>query len=124
MRLKAIKRLVYLILVALLYNCSRSTQGEQIYTLHCNSCHMENGNGLAALIPPLQPEKFSADRELIICKVIQGINDSASGHFMPSYRKLSNADLANVLNYIRSIKAKNSPLFTDKEVERSREGCR
>jgi mono/diheme cytochrome c family protein len=104
--------------------CLRPSQGEQFYFASCNSCHMEDGNGLADLIPPFQPAAFENNRPRMLCAVIKGINDTATGHFMPPFKSLNDADLANVMNYIRSLKAGTSPPFTDKEVAATRQDCR
>ncbi len=85
---------------------------------------MEDGNGLADLIPAFQPEGFERNRKKLICTVVLGINDSSTGQFMPRYNTLNDADLANVLNYIRSLKAGSTLPFTDKEIESLRDDCR
>lgn len=109
--------------LGLIANCGRPSQGERIYRDACNSCHMEDGNGLAQLIPPFQSTAFETDRKRLVCAVITGINDTVQGHFMPRFKTLNDADLSNVLNYIRSIKARTSPPFIDREVAAIRTEC-
>jgi len=112
------------ITLCMLAQCQRPSQGEQLYLATCNACHMEDGNGLVDLIPAFQPEGFETNRKKLICTVVLGINDANTGYFMPRYNTLNDADLANVLNYIRSLKAESSPAFTDKEIESARQDCR
>jgi mono/diheme cytochrome c family protein len=122
--MKVVKLTGFILILGLYGQCLRPSQGEQLYFTTCNSCHMEDGNGLADLIPPLQPAAFENNRPRMLCAVIKGVNDTSKGHFMPPFKSLNDADLANVMNYIRKLKAGNSPPFTDKEVSSARKDCR
>ena len=85
---------------------------------------MEDGNGLARLILPFEEQRFVQDRQILVCTVAKGLHNGDSGHFMPSFDKLDNAQVANVLNYIRDLKNMEALPFTDQEVSRLREDCR
>lgn len=104
--------------------CNLKSQGEELYQHSCNYCHMEDGNGLARLILPFEEQRFVQDRQILVCTVAKGLNNGDSGHFMPSFDKLDNAQVANVLNYIRDLKNMEALPFTDQEVSRLREDCR
>lgn len=104
--------------------CDLRSQGKEIYQNSCNYCHMEDGDGLARLIPPFEEHRFVQDRQILVCTLAKGLNNGDSGHFMPSFDKLDNAQFANVLNYIRDLKNIKALPFTDQEVSRLRENCR
>lgn len=81
-------------------------QGKRLYQLHCETCHMEDGSGLSALIPDLKKSTF-VDSPEFICLVYSGKKDSVfSGSTylireMPSFKHLSATELNNIINYIR-----------------------
>lgn len=104
--------------------CDLRSQGERIYQQSCNYCHMEDGNGLARLIPPFEEQRFIQDRQMVVCTLAKGLNDAKTGHFMPSFDNLDHAQVANVLNYIRELKKIKALPFTDQEVSALREACR
>lgn len=85
---------------------------------------MEDGNGLARLIPPFEEQRFIQDRQILVCTLAKGLNDGETGHFMPSFDNLDHAQVANVLNYIRELKKIKALPFTDQEVSALREACR
>lgn len=123
MSLKTCRWIWFVCSVALSTSCLHPSRGEEIYTKTCSYCHMEDGNGLAELIPAFKPTAFEANRQILVCAVTEGIDDRITGRFMPEYQVLSDADLANVLNYIRSLKSQTSQPFTDKEVRSLRVDC-
>lgn len=81
-------------------------QGKRLYQQHCESCHMEDGSGLSALIPDLKTSTL-LDAPELICLVYTGKKDSiVSGSTyllreMPSFKHLSATELTNIVNYIR-----------------------
>ena len=84
---------------------------------------MENGQGVANLVPAIVSAKFVNGRNQLICLMIEGSKDSTSQFGMPSYQKLSNAQIANVLNYINSKKKFNGAFFNENEIEGVRQSC-
>jgi mono/diheme cytochrome c family protein len=80
-------------------------QGKRLYDANCQSCHMEDGNGLSQLIPPITKSRLLGSNALG-CVIIQGIQDtirqgdSYLEKNMPSFQKLSTAELTNLVNYI------------------------
>ena len=107
----------------LLAACNKLSEGESTYTYTCANCHMDDGQGVANLVPPIRPYKFISERNQLICLMIAGSKDSSSQFGMPSYQKMSNAQIANVLNYINSKKKFNSAFFNETEIEMVRQKC-
>ena len=90
-----------------MYSCGEGnfTQGKRIYTALCANCHQEDGSGLARLIPSLSTSKMlmQPDNE-IICRIYLGVNADSLGtkeKYMPSFKKLTNVELTNLLNFLQ-----------------------
>ncbi|MBK6477224.1 MAG: c-type cytochrome [Saprospiraceae bacterium] len=103
--------------------CGHS-DGYRNYKLMCGNCHMDQAEGLLSLVPPLEEAAFTQRRSATICKIYQGTNDSLTGQYMPAFKLISNADLANVLNYIIRLKEFGAKPFTDVEIKTYIENCR
>ncbi|WP_192820214.1 cytochrome c [Rufibacter sp. LB8] len=85
----------------------RTDEGKLLYTRHCASCHLENGEGLRGVIPPLlnsdYTQKNRAQLACIIKNGMQGpieVNGKPYNQAMPGNTQLSEADIANVINYL------------------------
>jgi mono/diheme cytochrome c family protein len=83
-------------------------RGEQVYSVNCSSCHMENGAGLTGTFPPLaQSDYLMADSKRAIRQIKNGVDDEMMVNgityygFMPA-QPLSNEQVADVMNYIRN----------------------
>ena len=85
-------------------------RGEAIYNQQCAACHTIGGEGIVGLFPRLSgaPLVQQAQATSLIRVVLEGsravATDAAStGPAMPSFAwKLSDADIAAVLTYIRN----------------------
>jgi mono/diheme cytochrome c family protein len=85
-------------------------RGKQVYIDQCEGCHMENGEGLAHVFPPIKGNTgvHASDPTSLARLVIEGARSAATperpvGFAMPAFGdKLSNADIADVLTYIRA----------------------
>jgi mono/diheme cytochrome c family protein len=84
--------------------------GSRLYEIHCGNCHMEAGQGLKVLIPPLAGSDYvqthGAD---MACLVVYGIDAPLSGQPrgafwlpMPGNAALSPRDIAAILNFVRN----------------------
>ena len=71
--------------------------GERVYSQYCAACHQKNGEG-AGPIPTLKNAKTFSDNETVTRAILQGMSKGA----MPSWRVLSNNDIAAVTNYMRA----------------------
>jgi len=100
-----------LLLSGLLYlQCKSNTysQGERLYLAHCANCHMEDGAGLAKLIPPLAQSDYLVDnQDLIPCILRHGqegpirVNGVEYDQKMPG-QKYTEIQINNMINYINT----------------------
>jgi cytochrome c oxidase subunit 2 len=74
-------------------------RGEKVYAANCAACHQPNGKG-AGPIKPLDGSAvvLDADHSQQILKVLNG----AAGGAMPSWKALSDTDLAAVISYTKN----------------------
>lgn len=84
---------------------------------------MEDGQGVANLVPAIKPTRFVNERKGLICLMLTGAKDSISGFGMPSFEKMTNTQMANVLNYINAKQKFTGSFFNEKEIETYRKDC-
>jgi mono/diheme cytochrome c family protein len=85
-------------------------RGAQLYVDNCDGCHLRDGSGEPNVFPPLRASSAiqAAKPETLIQVVLQGYASPATGPkptglAMPAFSdKLSDADIADVLTYIRN----------------------
>jgi ubiquinol-cytochrome c reductase cytochrome b subunit len=92
-------------------NAAAIAAGQKIYTASCSSCHGATGAGVPGTFPPLahNPAVTAADPKEIIHIVAYGrsgplqVNGQTFNGQMPAWSgTLSNADIANVITFIRN----------------------
>ncbi len=106
-------------------------EGERLYQVHCANCHMDNGVGLSALIPPLADSDYLRQhRATLPCILKYGLRDTivvngkTYAEQMPGVPTLSAIHITNILNFVNSNWGnKNSPYRLD-EVQKALETCR
>lgn len=83
-------------------------RGAEIYNNFCASCHLSKGEGIAGVFPPLQNSDWlTGKRKESIHAVkfgLQGpieVNGDSYDNLMP-YPGLSDEEVADVMNYIKS----------------------
>ncbi len=78
------------------------SQGHAIYTAHCEGCHMEDGSGLADLIPPLDSSRLTlSDPSKLVCLIRKGLPfNTFTGQQMPSNTSMTDVELANLINFL------------------------
>lgn len=100
--------LAYTIILILSFSgCSESPymQGKRLYAANCQNCHMEDGTGLASLIPPLT-SSTKLGNAAIACILKNGIRDTIRQDStflvreMPAFSKFSATEVTNIINYI------------------------
>lgn len=82
-------------------------QGKNLYITHCENCHMADGTGLGANIPPLaQADYLKNNQNRIACIIRNGQTDSimVNGTLydqpMAGIKDLNEVQLTNLINYI------------------------
>ena len=115
------------------FGCANDPYGDgaQIYKSYCANCHMDSGEGLGALIPPVNGADYLAqNRDHLPCLIRYGLQDSivvngkAYAEQMPAADKLSDIDITNVLNYLNTHLGNQNPLFTLEEVRSRLDHCK
>ena len=106
-------------------------QGEKLYTLHCASCHGEQGQGLARLIPPIAGSDYLANhRTELPCLLRKGqnkvivVNGVGYHNIMPGNKGLTPAQMTNLLNYIESHWGNEATPRTIHDVQLQLDSCR
>ncbi|MCS6928019.1 MAG: cytochrome c [Saprospiraceae bacterium] len=106
-------------------------EGANLYRIHCANCHMENGQGLGALIPPLAKSDYLlAHREQLPCIIRYGLKDTIVvngtqyAEAMAGIENLSDVQITNILNYVNSSWGNDLPPYRLDEVQRLLQACR
>lgn len=95
----------------ILYNCQPNPyrEGERLYKSNCANCHMDDGEGLSALIPPLaRADYLKTNRDKLPCLIRHGMKDTISvngktyAEQMPGVEVLSEIQIVNILNFVNS----------------------
>lgn len=105
--------------------------GERLYKVHCANCHMDGGEGLGALIPPLAGSDYLAsNRNRLACMIRYGLKDTivvngkTYAEQMAANDKLSDIQITNVVNYVLQSWGNQLQPLTFEEVEASLAKCR
>lgn len=101
--------------------------GKAIFLLNCAACHQANGRG-GGPYPPLagNPAVTAVDSANVIQIVLNGrtgpitVNGTQYGGNMPSWRELSDDEIAAVLTYVRSAWQNNAPAVSADQVASAR----
>ena len=129
------KTLLKLIIFLLLLSSAACQQvpyreGGRLYKANCANCHMDDGVGLGALIPPIAGADYlQTHRERLPCILKYGMKDSVlvNGQMyaeqMPGVPTLSVIQITNILNFINHNWGNDNPVYRLDEVERLLEGC-
>lgn len=83
--------------------------GEEVYRIHCLSCHQSDGSGVPGMYPPIiNTDWVSGDKERLIGIILFGmegpmeVNGEHYSSIMPEQSYLSDQEIADVLTFIRS----------------------
>jgi mono/diheme cytochrome c family protein len=105
-----------------------AADGKGLFDTNCSTCHGSNGKGTPGVFPPLagNSEVTAKDPAPIVKIVLNGLNISKTiegkqyNGGMPSWKSLSDADIAAILTYVRSAWGNSAPAVTEKEVAAAR----
>jgi mono/diheme cytochrome c family protein len=82
--------------------------GQRLYARHCLSCHQADGGGVPDMQPAIAGGTWvKGDARALALFVMSGgfgsaqRKESENGNVMPEFRQLPDADLAEILTYIR-----------------------
>ena len=85
------------------------TRGKEVYSAQCISCHMEQGEGLEGVYPPLAKSDYlKADKNRSIDQTLHGltgeikVNGVVYNGEMTGFEHLSDQEISDVLNYVRN----------------------
>lgn len=102
-------------------------RGKEVYIAQCMACHMENGEGIEDVYPPLAKSDYlMADKARSIDNVIHGV----SGEIVVNGKTyntdmapvdLSDQEVSDVLNYIRNSWGNKGKPVTPDEVKAARD---
>ena len=102
--------------------------GEKIYIDYCSACHQGNGKGDAARFPPLAGASWvTGNKTKLIQVILNGlegsveVNGTTYNGTMPRNNFLSDAEIAEVLTYIRQNFGNKASSVTKDEVKALRE---
>jgi len=79
--------------------------GKGVYEMQCSSCHQSDGKGVAGSVPALAGNAAVVAREPfnVILSMLDGFKPRGTWGVMPSFATvLSDDDIANVSNYVRT----------------------
>ena len=83
-------------------------RGKEIYLNNCATCHMESGEGIEGVYPPLAKSDYlMADKNRSIQQILEGsigamtVNGVKYNGFMTPFN-LSDQEISDVLNYVRN----------------------
>lgn len=97
-------------------------RGKEIYIAQCMSCHMEQGEGIEGVYPPLAKSDYlMADKDRSIDNIIRGlsgeikVNGKTYDMEMSAF-DLSDEEVSDVLNYVRNSWGNKGAAVTPEEV--------
>jgi glucose/arabinose dehydrogenase/mono/diheme cytochrome c family protein len=108
-------------------NKGKVAGGEKIYQSYCAPCHQRNARGAEGRFPPLAAVWVSGDKTRLINIILNGlegnieVNGVGYNGVMPKHNFLSDAEIAEVLTYIRQNFGNKASAITEGEVSSLRE---
>ena len=92
------------------FNLKESIErGKDAYTLYCQNCHMEDGNGQPAAVPTLIKADFlNKPAKDLINVILIGqsgeiqVNGNTYNGIMPAQNYLTDDQIADILNYVKN----------------------
>lgn len=98
-------------------------QGKLLYKTNCANCHMETGEGLAKLFPPLKGSDYLlSDVKRAACIIKNGsveeitVNGVKYNQMMPANAQLTTIEIAEILTYITNSWGNENGLSTARDV--------
>lgn len=105
---------------------SSIVRGKDIYTTQCITCHLEQGEGIEGVYPPVAKSDYlMADKKRSITQVLYGLTGEIKvkgvtyDGVMTGF-DLTDQEVSDVLNYIRNSFGNKGAAVTPEEVKASR----
>ena len=101
-------------------------RGKDVYALYCQNCHMENGQGMEGVNPPLAKTTYLKDTRKNIGIILNGqtgevvVNGKKYNAIMLPLNYLDDKQIADVLNYVRNSWGNKYPIVTPAQVKAER----
>lgn len=101
-------------------------RGKEVYLIHCQSCHMENGQGIEGVNPPVAKTTYLKDAKKNIKIILEGqtgevvVNGKKYNAIMNPMNYLDDQQIADVLNYIRNSWGNKYPYISPSQVKAER----
>lgn len=106
---------------------AKASPGKMLYMQFCLACHMENGEGVPGLYPPLvQTEYVLGDKTRLIENILYGqdgpleVKGQQYNNVMAKLDYLNDQQIADVLTFVRSNFGNNASAVTAGEVKMTR----
>lgn len=110
--------------LALFSGVAQADAGASVYQKNCMACHQANGQGMAAVFPPLAGNSNIIDKPDYVAEtIIAGksgkitVNGADYNGMMPPMGYMSDADIAAVVNYVNEKFAGGNKTVTAEEVK-------
>ncbi|MFM8372761.1 MAG: c-type cytochrome [Bacteroidota bacterium] len=124
--MKKIPFVLILVLLALARCMGTHESGQRVYASYCANCHLDDGKGLGALIPPLANSDYmKANRAQLPLIVHYGLQDTivvngvTYAEKMAGMPGLNEIQVTNLLNYIGQSWGNDIEPFTFDEVKKT-----
>ena len=106
-------------------------QGKRLYEHHCSSCHMNDGTGLGALLPPLKNSDFLAENLYRVPCIIRNglfetitVNGIQYSEIMIGFPDLNPIEISNIMHYITSVFLEDKKrTYKIQQIEKMLEEC-
>ena len=102
------------------------SNGKGLYETHCANCHMEQGQGLGQLIPPLKNADYLMKNVPAAARVIKyglngpiAVNGVAYDQPMPPHSQFTPLEIAEILTYVSNSWGNAHGGVTTAEVEKA-----
>lgn len=119
------------LMVCLSCQTTEYSQGRELYLFYCSSCHLESGQGLRSLYPPLAKSDYLARyNETLPCIIKKGlegeiiVNGKSFDMPMPAMPKISAFEITNIMNFINHNWGNDLPYVKFVDVKAKLEECK
>jgi mono/diheme cytochrome c family protein len=110
---------------------SRAGGGQVLYQTYCRVCHQNNGKGDGTRFPPLaRSEWVTGDKDRLIRLTLEGlsgpieVDGKSYNGAMPHFAYLTDPQVTDVLNYIRTAFGNSADSLSAVDVARVREAVK